>query len=359
MIDAQQGFLYLETGEIYQGDWAGGPDRAGEVVFNTAHSGYVEVASDPSYFSQIVVMTAPMMGNYGVSLVDQESERPWINGFICLQLQNSKRDSEWLNYLTQHNVACLHQLDTRKLVLRLREGVAIGALVQAQDASVAESKAKELIAVFKKQDSNWPKQVCVSSEVQITGEEPDGPRVAIVDFGCKKNIIREWQKRASKVALFPCDVSQVQSIRNFKPDILFLSNGPGDPSLVTDGPQLVREFLGQLPVAGICMGHQILGLALGGSTYKLKFGHRGINHPVKDLRSGKILITSQNHGYAVDLGRASQSVLTTHLNLNDQSVAGLMSEEHKCFSVQFHPECHPGPHDALEIFNTFERMCRR
>ncbi len=352
-----KGYLVLESGELYTGLWHGGIDRAGEVVFNTSHSGYEEIATDPSYFSQIVVMTAPMQGNYGVEDDVWESRRLWIEGFICLEIQDTERDHAWKKRLADNSIPLVTELDTRNLVLRLRQGgTPWGALVHAASESEARQKAQTLIAQKKTLDKDW---VYLTSRPQAEirrGENLVGPRVAVLDFGSKENILRELQSRCSEVKIFNSR-SSVQEILEYNPDGIMLTNGPGDPADVKMATGTVRELLGVKPIFGICMGHQILALALGAKTYKLKFGHRGSNHPIRDTLLNQIYMTSQNHGYAVEEASLPGDVKVTHVNLNDGTVAGFYSEKKKCLGIQYHPESCPGPHEAAGLFSYFvERM---
>lgn len=347
------GFLVLESGETYMGRWRGGKNRAGEVVFNTSHSGFEEIATDPSYYSQIVLMTAPMQGNYGVDRKFWESKKYWIEGFIALEVQESARDSQWINRLREEGIPCLTDLDTRKIALRLREGgTPWGALVQADTSAEATKLAKDLIAQGKKKEKDWVWIASRKNVETVPGNNPTGPRIALLDFGSKENILRELTARCREVVVFPSRAT-VQEIMNVKPDGVLLSNGPGDPADVEKAPGTVRELLGRLPIFGICMGHQILGLSLGAQTYKLKFGHRGANHPIKDQLLDRVYMTSQNHGYAVDPKTLPADVQVTHTNLNDQTVAGMWSPEKQCLGIQFHPESRPGPHDSALLFDFF------
>jgi len=363
-------FLVLEDGDIYEGvgvtEQTGDgstsaqkfPERAGEVVFNTTHSGYEEIATDPSYLHQIVVMTAPMQGNYGTHKEDWESHKVWFSGFVCLQLQQSKSNSGWLKRLVENKIPILTEVDTRALTLKLRHsGTPWGALVQANTSQEALKKAQALIQETKDQQTSktqrdWVWQASRKEIEDIAGENKNGPRIAILDFGSKENILRELKKRCSVVRVYPARTS-AQKILDWKPAGLMLTNGPGDPSLVESAVETVRTLLGQLPVYGICMGHQILGQALGAKTYKLKFGHRGANHPIQDRILNKIYMSSQNHGYAVDDKTLPEHVRVTHINLNDKTVAGIFSEKLNCLGIQYHPESHPGPHEAVELFDFF------
>lgn len=349
----EKAYLVLETGEIYTGKWHGGKAQAGEVVFNTSHSGYEEIATDPSYFSQIVVMTSAMQGNYGIHPEDRESEKIFIEGFICQQLQTTERDSQWQQWLQSQGVPVVSEFDTRTIVKRLRQGgTPWGALVPARDLE----SAQKLILEKKKLEMDWVHLVSRSSTAVLPGEAAMGPRVAVLDLGTKSNIIRELQKRCSEVHLFSSRTT-FEDIMKCQPQAILLTNGPGNPEDVQVAPDVIKKIIGKLPIFGICMGHQVLSLALGAKTYKLKFGHRGANHPIKDLLLNKIYMTSQNHGYAVKADTLPKEVEITHWNLNDNTVAGIYSEKLKCLSVQFHPESRPGPHEAEELFDFFiEKM---
>lgn len=351
------GYLVLETGEVFEGHWPGDAtksfERAGEVVFNTSHSGYEEIATDPSYFSQIVVMTAPMQGNYGAEAAAWESRQIWIEGFVCLQMQNSSRNHSWLDKLNQANVPILSEVDTRAITIRLRSGgTPWGAIVNAESSHDAKLKALELILQKKKIDQDLVSLVSRKNKEIIPGKNPKGPRLAVLDFGSKENILRELSAQAKELVVFPSRASILQIIEA-KVDAIMLTNGPGDPSSVQVATGTVRELLGVKPIFGICMGHQILALALGAKTYKLKFGHRGSNHPIKDELLGKVYMTSQNHGYAVEADSLPNDVRVTQVNLNDNTVAGILSEKRNCLGIQYHPESHPGPHEARALFDYF------
>ena len=346
-------FLVLESGEIFEGIWHGGQDRAGEVVFNTSHSGYEEIATDPSYFSQIVVMTAPMQGNYSISKEVWESRKIWIEGFISLQVQSSKRDHSWVQLLSENSIPVVSEVDTRRLVLRLREGgTTWGALVQTATRDQAVVKAQGLIDEKKKMDKDW---VWATSRRKLEIRKGDhfvGPKIAVLDFGCKENILRQLEKHCRELCVLPSRATPTE-ILSVQPDALMLTNGPGDPSDVQVATETIRSLLGIKPIFGICMGHQILAQALGGKTFKMKFGHRGSNHPIRDDLLGKVYVSSQNHGYAVDAKSLPSDVRITHTNLNDGTVAGFLSEERKCLGIQYHPEACPGPHEAQELFQYF------
>ena len=355
----QSGFLILESGACFSGQFLGGVERAGEVVFNTSHSGYEEMATDPSYFHQILVMTAVHQGNYGASDLSWESDKIHIQGLVCLDMQQTSRDSFWKDKLVAYGIPILSGVDTRRLVLYLREqGTVWGAVVRGSNSGESKEKAKHLITAIRSGEKDWPFIVATPEIRKMTGEKPRGPRVAIMDFGVKKSIIQQVLQRTSTVCVFPPRTS-AQDILKWQPDGVLLSNGPGDPIDVKQSVQVVKNLMGKTFIFGICMGHQILALALGGSTYKLKFGHRGGNHPVRDHQLGTISVTSQNHGYAVKNGSLPSSVKITHTNLNDDTVEGFFSSQKKCMGIQFHPESSPGPREASVLFDTFIKELKK
>jgi len=350
-------FLVLETGQFFSGRHLGGGERAGEVVFNTAHSGYEEVATDPSYFSQIIVMTAPHQGNYSESHACWESDNIWIEGLVCLKMQNSSRDSSWKDKLIRHSVPVIDEIDTRLLTLTLRNhGSIYGAIVESDSEDAALKRAQVLIQKSKSKEKDWPYLISSSKSIAHKGKVFEGPRVAVLDFGCKNNILRELCKRCSEVKVFPSRTLP-EDIEAWKPDGILLSNGPGDPAHVQVAVETVRSLMGRYFMFGICMGCQILALALGGQTRKLKFGHRGVNHPVKDALHDQIYITSQNHGYVIVEGSLPSDVKVTHINLNDKTIQGFFSETKKVLAAQFHPENHPGPEDSVFLFDRFIQQC--
>lgn len=359
MSQPEAGFLVLETGKVFNGRFLGGVERAGEVVFNTSHSGYEEMATDPSYFNQILVMTAPMQGNYGDDDAFWESSRIHIQAVICMEMQGGQRDSRWRDKLTSYGIPILSGVDTRSLVLYLREkGTLWGAVVRESYWQKAQQRASKFIVSSQKMEKDWPFMVARKSVQEIEGNQTKGPRVAVLDFGCKQNIIRELKKRCSHVCVFPPRASSSEILK-WKPSGLLLSNGPGDPADVKQAVETVQNLLGDFFIFGICMGHQILSLALGAETYKLKFGHRGSNHPVRDELLKKIYVTSQNHGYAVKKDSLPSHIQITHTNLNDGTVEGFFSEKDKCLGIQFHPESHPGPNDAVSLFDFFVKQLKK
>lgn len=346
------GCLVLETGEIFKGFLLGGAAQAGEVVFNTSHSGYEEIATDPSYYNQILIMTAPLQGNYGAESSVWQSDCFWIKAFVCLEAQNSIRDREWLEKLNLNRIPVLTSVDTRQAVLRLREkGVVWSAVLP-----LAKDSFQQAISLIKKEKAkakDWTQAVSVRSAKEFKGQKRKGPRLALIDFGFKKNILNEMLTRSAQVCVFP-STSSIKPIRDWEPEGLVLSNGPGDPRDVIEGTKLVQQLLAwKKPIFGICMGHQVLARALGAETYKLKFGHRGSNHPIEDKLLNRIYISAQNHGYAVHAGSLPEDVQVSHVNLNDRTVAGIFSDRKNCFSVQFHPENCPGPQEASSLFDFF------
>lgn len=351
------GYLVLEDGTFFKGTWLGGKPRAGEVIFNTSHNGYEEIVTDPSYYGQIMVMSAPMQGNYGVDRGVWESKNVWVEGFIALEMDTN--DEAWTQRLIDNEVPIIHELDTRELVIHLREkGTTLGAMVMASSDDQARELAQTLMAEHRELDKDWAHEVSCKEAWDLKGENPEGPRIAVIDFGCKENILRELRQRSQQLRIFPSRTS-AQEVLDWQPDGVMLSNGPGDPADVQNGAETIRDLLGKKPLFGICMGSQLMGRALGAETFRLKFGHHGANHPVQDLRSSTIYITSQNHGYAIRESDLGEDIRITHRNLNDQTVAGIESETHNCFSVQFHPESHPGPREATELFDEFMQRVQR
>lgn len=352
----KKGWVVLESGGVFEGEWLGGQPQAGELVFNTSHFGYEEISTDPSYFNQIVIMTSPMQGNYGVTPSDWESKKPHISGFVALDIQNSFRDHEWIKTLSYFGTPILQGVDTRKIVLSIRSlGATWGALVDDPTQEGAFVKAKALIQEKKKVDEDWPNLVSRKSLEIRRGTVSNGPRVAIIDYGCKENIVREVAAISSEVGIFPSRTT-AREIQDWAPHGILLSNGPGDPEKVQQSLETIKGLLGWRPIFGICMGHQLLSLALGARTFKMPFGHRGGNHPVRDELLKQIYMTSQNHGYAVKSETIPSGVRVTHTNLYDGTVEGIECFEKKCFSVQYHPESHPGPNEASQLFGFFRNL---
>jgi carbamoyl-phosphate synthase small subunit len=331
---AMTGFLVLEDGTVFRGESVGAPGFAfGEAVFTTAMTGYQEIVTDPSYAEQLVAFTAPMVGNYGVARERAESARPHARGV----LMREARGPAWTDWLLERGVQALAGIDTRTLVLTLREAGAMRAAVVAGDASVDET----LRAVHEQPPMAGR---ALAQKVSTPGpyeySERGRARVAVVDYGCKRSILRRLTKAGAAVTVFSHDADP-EELAGF--DGVVLSNGPGDPEPLTNEIETVQALLGRLPMLGICLGHQLLALATGHATFKLPFGHRGANHPVLDRETDRVLVTSQNHGFAVKPSTAREA---RHVSLYDGTVEGLEFPELRARSVQFHPEAGPGPHDA-------------
>jgi carbamoyl-phosphate synthase small subunit len=375
--------LALEDGTWYRGVSAGASGEArGEVVFNTSMTGYQEVLTDPSYAGQIVTMTAPLIGNYGVAAGDAESQTPKVAGFIMREASpvasNWRADGTLRDYLVRHDVVAIAEIDTRALTRVLRSaGVMRGVIATGQvdpealvekARSIREMEGSDLVReVTCDRPFEWRERARASGEAdhELFGIPPERRakrrlRVAAYDFGIKYNILRRLDAYGCDVHVFPAG-TPARDLLSIDPDGIFLSNGPGDPAALPYAIGNVRELVqAERPMFGICLGHQILGLAVGGETFKLKFGHRGANHPVKELESGKVEITSQNHGFAVDPGSLPADVTVTHVNLYDGTVEGFKHTSKPIFSVQYHPEASPGPHDADYLFRQFlESMEKR
>ena len=366
--------LALEDGTWFKGVSAGAPgDTEGEVVFNTSMTGYQEVLTDPSYAGQIVTMTAPQIGNYGVAGTDQESEKPQVAGFVMRDpspvSSNWRAQGTLKDYLTRHNIVAIGDIDTRALTRKLRSAgvmrgiIATGTIDPAalveRARGIAHMEGSDLVKdVTCKEAYDFETSLADAVTEASYGLAPlrrakRTLRVAAYDYGIKLNILRRLAAHGCKVRVFPAS-TPASELLAWKPDGIFLSNGPGDPAAVTYAINNIKEIAGSnVPTFGICLGHQLMGLALGAKTYKLKFGHRGGNHPVKQLETGAVEITSQNHGFAVDPDSLPSNVKVTHLNLYDGTVEGLRHTDKPIFSVQYHPEASPGPHDADYLFQEF------
>lgn len=371
--------LALENGTWYKGLSAGAAGKTlGEVVFNTNMTGYQEVLTDPSYLGQIVMMTCPQIGNYGVSSEDTESVCPRVSGFVMRDespvASNWRADATLRDYLVEHGIVAIAGIDTRALTRLLRSaGVMRGVIatdVTDPEGLVAEARCAPTIegsdlvrSVTCSEPFEWdPSSDQSPEEFRVEPDRPSGPpfQIAAYDFGMKRNILRRFDAYGCRVQVFPA-ATPAKTVLESKPDGIFLSNGPGDPAPLDYAIAHARELIESgLPVFGICLGHQVLALAMGARTYKLKFGHRGGNHPVKNLVTEKIEITSQNHGFAVDSNSVPRDVAVTHVNLYDQTIEGLRHKEKPVFCVQYHPEASPGPHDADYLFSEFiDTMERR
>lgn len=345
-----KGKLILENGMIFEGKVFGSVHTTvGELVFNTGMVGYEEVLTDPSYAGQIVVMTYPMIGNYGINLEDMESSKIHMQGFIIKEdakLPNNFRCEMTLEgFLRQYNIVGFKGVDTRYLTHIIREEGAMKAIITTKDLKLSE--VQEYFDNFK--NDNIAK-VSTKEIYEIPSKSDNTKKIGILDFGIKRNILREFEKRGVHMVVFPHD-TKAEKILKYNLDGLFLSNGPGDPASMTYAIDEIKKIVGKLPITGICLGNQLLAWVLGGTTKKLKYGHRGCNHPVKDLESGKIYITSQNHGYVVD--KVPTAMTVTHRSLNDDSIEGMKSDELHIKCVQYHPEAWPGPDDCNYLFDEF------
>ncbi|GGL44574.1 carbamoyl phosphate synthase small subunit [Sporolactobacillus putidus] len=347
--------LVLENGESFIGEGFGSDSEInGEVVFNTGMTGYQEVLTDPSYYGQIVTLTYPLIGNYGINRSDNESGRPRISGLIVKEV--SKTPSHWQkdktlsDWLAEYGVPAIEGIDTRRLTKIIREhGTLRGRIVSAE--AEAAKVAEEL--------RNWPLPTDQISHVSTNSAyvtPGSGPRIVLVDFGAKQGILRECIRRGCDVVIVPYRTT-ASDILKLHPDGILLSNGPGDPKDVPEAVRMVGEILGKIPLFGVCLGHQLFALASGANTVKMRFGHRGVNHPVRDLHTGKFMITSQNHGFTVEEESLKDTELEiTHLAINDGTIEGLRHKRYPAFSVQFHPEASPGPDDSQGLFDDFLKM---
>ncbi|MCL1630923.1 glutamine-hydrolyzing carbamoyl-phosphate synthase small subunit [Sporolactobacillus sp. CPB3-1] len=347
--------LVLENGASFIGEGFGSSSEVnGEVVFNTGMTGYQELITDPSYCGQIVTMAYPLIGNYGINRSDNESARPSISGLIVKEV--AKQPSHWqkdktLNeWLEEYDVPGIEGIDTRRLTKMIREyGTLRGRIVSA-DAD--PKRVAETLKVWPL-PSDQISRVSTKSTYVTPGP---GPRVVLVDFGAKQGILRECIKRRFDVVIVPYQTT-AEDIMKLNPDGVLLSNGPGDPKSVPEAIETVRHLLGKVPIFGICLGHQLFALASGANTVKMRFGHRGVNHPVKNLKSGKFVITSQNHGFTVEKKSLSGTDLEiTHVAINDGTIEGLHHLKYPAFSVQYHPEASPGPDDSQDLFDAFLNM---
>jgi carbamoyl-phosphate synthase small subunit len=365
-----QGLLALEDGTLFPGVGFGAQGvQTGEVVFNTSMTGYQEILTDPSYYRQIVTMTVPHVGNTGVNVEDTESDKIWVSGFVVRAL--SPIVSSWRNrgdldgFLKEQGVIGLSEVSTRALVRKLRdvgvmraaiahgEAAADGAaLVEMARNSLDMSGANLVDEVTCAEPYNWNERSSAAWYQGSHHDDPAGPLIVAYDYGIKRNILRMMTDRGLRVRVVPAQ-TPASEVMAMNPDGVFLSNGPGDPAAVTYAIENVRSLLGQVPMFGICLGHQILGLALGGKTEKMRFGHRGGNQPVKNLLTNVVEISAHNHGFAVTADSQLNGAEVTHINLNDNTVEGLRHVELGAFSVQYHPESSPGPHDSLYLFDEF------
>ena len=359
--ESTEAILLLADGKVYRGKSLGRiGTSSGELCFNTGMTGYQEIFTDPSYFGQIVITTVPHVGNYGTMGIEVESEQVQIKGLVCKEFSEyfsrKSADSSLQNYFEKAGIVGICELDTRELVRHIRDKGAMNAIISSENISIEELQAR-LQATPSMDGLELASQVSTRDEYTL---EPNAKtyKVAILDLGVKKNILNNFTQRGCECKVFPFNTSY-EEMETWGPDGYFISNGPGDPSATTIAIQNVTKMLEQdKPLFGICMGHQILAEANGISTYKMHNGHRGLNHPVKNLLTGKCEVTSQNHGFAVDADQVknSEKVEVTHINLNDGTIEGIRVKGKKAFSVQYHPESSPGPHDSAYLFDEFVSM---
>ncbi|MEE2935821.1 MAG: glutamine-hydrolyzing carbamoyl-phosphate synthase small subunit [Planctomycetota bacterium] len=363
--------LALEDGSVFTGTSFGADTEVtGEVVFNTAMTGYQEILTDPSYRGQIVTMTYPEIGNYGINSIDVEHEIPALSGFVVRELSriysNYRAEGGLSDYLQKHGIPAIAGIDTRALVRRIRTTGAMRGVLSVTDLDdqslVQKAKSapglvgRDLVReVMSREVVGWNERLddWTNAEIGTQAIESSARHIVCIDFGMKWNIPRHFASRGNRVTIVPGD-SAAEDVLRLEPDGVFLSNGPGDPEPLNYAHETIRGLLGKIPIFGICLGHQLLSLACGAKTFKLKFGHRGVNQPVLDLETGKVEITTQNHGFAVEEDSLPDCLEVTHRNLNDDTVAGIRHREENAFGVQYHPEAASGPHDSHYLFSRFQ-----
>lgn len=355
-------WLALEDGRTFSGrSWAAEGEALGEMVFNTSMTGYQEVLTDPSYAGQIVCMTYPLIGNYGVNPSDEESSRPWVEGFVVREasriVSNWRAEESLDAYLKRWNIVAIDGVDTRALVRHIRDKGAMRACISTvdSDASSLVEKARNSLPM---ENRELASVVTTKEPYTVEAKGPEKFHVVCYDFGVKRNSLRELSERGCRITVVPAS-TPASEVLAMQPDGIFLSNGPGDPASMNNEVAEIRELLkAKKPTFGICFGHQLLGRAFGGETFKLAFGHRGGNQPVKQTDATKVEITAHNHGFAVAAGSLPDEVEVTHINLNDQCVEGMRHKTLPVISVQYHPEAAPGPHDAEHHFQRFVELMK-
>ena len=373
MSDPGSAALALESGLVLRGRAVGATGtKSGDLVFNTAMSGYHEILTDPSYAGQVVLMTYPLIGNYGVSDEDAESHRAWPEAFVLREMarrpSNFRADYALDDWLRQNDVVAIDEVDTRKLTKHVREHGSLRCVVSTEghdDAKLVEmakaaesTDGRDLASVVSTEEPYpWAESYHDSYPTEVAPHRGDRKRIVAYDFGIKRNILRSLVHAGFDVTVVPAWTPAADALAH-DPDAIFLSNGPGDPAAVKRGQDAVSDLIGKRPIFGICLGHQILSTVLGAQTQKMKFGHHGANHPVRDILTGRVEITSQNHSFAVDPDTLPDHVELTHVNLNDNTIEGIRHKTEKVFSVQYHPEAAPGPLDSSHLFSRFAEVLK-
>ena len=355
----QEAILYLEDGLFFKGKSLGSlGETSGEVCFNTGMTGYQEILTDPSYAKQMIVMCSPHIGNYGTNESDVESSNIYASGFIIknesLSPSNWRSSSSLEEFLKSNKVVGIQDIDTRALTIHIRNNGSMKGIISTNDFDI-DSLAKKIKDIPSMEGLDLAKEVSRKEKTTLCSVDNPKYKIAAIDYGMKSNIYDILLEKNAEVTIFPASVT-AEEVLKYNPDGIFLSNGPGDPSAVSYGIEAVKKLLGTKPIFGICLGHQILALALEAKTFKMKFGHRGINQPVKNLKNNKIEITSQNHGFAVSNDSLASNIIVTHTHLNDNTIAGIECEDMNAYSVQYHPEASPGPHDSRYVFKKFFNM---
>ncbi len=354
--------LLLENGMFFHGKSLGFIGiTSGEICFNTGMVGYQEILTDPSYYGQLVTMTYPHIGNYGINDKYSESNSIQVAGFIvkegAIHPSNYQSTNSIDGYLKKHNIVGIQNLDTRAVTRIIREEGAMNAIISSEilDPKILKNK---LLNIPSMKGLNLVDRVTCTKKYKYSKPNKTSFKIVAIDFGIKTNILRLLKNYGCDITVVPANITS-DDIKNINPDGIFLSNGPGDPAAVTNAIKCIKSLLGKYPIFGICLGHQLLALALGAKTFKLKYGHRGCNHPVKNLETSKVEITSQNHGFAVDKNNIPSKINITHINLNDNTIAGIACPELNAFSIQYHPEACPGPNDSQYLFDQFIQLMQK
>jgi carbamoyl-phosphate synthase small subunit len=363
-IEQKKAVLVLANGMVFHGKAAGKTGTStGEICFNTGMTGYQEVFTDPSYFGQVLLTTNAHIGNYGTKESDVESNQVQISGLVCKSFINEfsrqMADLDLQRYFENQNIVCIHGIDTREIVRQVREGGAMNCIISSDNFDIEDLKKR--LALCPDMSGLELSSKVTTKEAYFIGDPNSEIKIAVMDFGTKKNILRNFVSRNCYCKVFPAQASFAE-VQEFMPDAYFLSNGPGDPAAMPYAVEITKNMLAtNRPIFGICLGHQILALANGIDTFKMHNGHRGINHPVKNMISGKCEITSQNHGFAVSPNQIKENpnIEVTHMNLNDDSIEGIRIKDKPAFSVQYHPEAAPGPHDSQYLFDEFINLIRQ